>query len=646
MNNRGAVRVKSRREATGQTTVGGPFAIAGTVLMLLGGLSPLVVDVSQAHGAQAVADLPFDALGTSAVMADGEVFVFGGFDNDDSYFDSIIRFNTTTKIVTTMAAKLPGPRAWTSAVWDGTSAYVFGGYGPTCTGCSKAPLRDIVRYDPSTDTAVKLAAELPVGRQGTSAVWNGSKVFIFAGQTPGGLSSSVLTFDPGSGTVATVGGAFSSSRTETSAIWDGRNAYVFGGRGCPTGSGYCSQIARYNTTTGAMAVMGAALPGELASTSAAWDGYAAHVFGGRRCDGPCYYEWKVFRYDTTTGSLTTAPAGSIYPRYGIGVATDGNGIYLFGGGVEQDQFPSPVGYAYSTIFNYTLTPAGTASVLAVAGPGRGETRVNWGPPASNTTLGPITGYAVYRQPPIGIFSLVASLPSTARSYNDSGLGDNETWQYYVTAFNYAGEGEASNLASVTTYGLPSAPRNVAASAGPARLQMSLTWLGPASSGGAGVTSYTIYRGPVGGPLSSVAVVPSNSFTDSGLTDNAVYEYRISAGNIVGEGPLSAGAIGTAYNATAPSAPTDLVARPSGVGTVLLTWTAAGDGGRPITGHVVYRGHFVPTCACFLYGPLNTGPATQFTDTNVPTGIYQYKVAARNVVGLGAQSGAAQTVAAR
>jgi fibronectin type 3 domain-containing protein len=121
------------------------------------------------------------------------------------------------------------------------------------------------------------------------------------------------------------------------------------------------------------------------------------------------------------------------------------------------------------------------------------------------------------------------------------------------------------------------------------------------------TSYEVFRNGtlVGSPTSP-------TFTDTGLTDAVSYSYTVRALNGVAVSPAS-GAVACTPVATAPAAPTNLVATP-GNASVTLTWTASAGA----TSYKVYRGATL----------LATQAGTSFVDSSVSNGTaYTYTVVA-------------------
>ena len=102
---------------------------------------------------------------------------------------SMIPERINAESVTVMSATLPSKRSSTSAVWNGTYAYVFGG------GSESSAINQIVRYNPSTDTVTVMSATLPTGRGINAAVWTGTYAYIFGGYDGYSCLNQILRYD-------------------------------------------------------------------------------------------------------------------------------------------------------------------------------------------------------------------------------------------------------------------------------------------------------------------------------------------------------------------------------------------------------------------------------------------------------------------
>lgn len=291
-------------------------------------------------------------------------------------------------------------------------------------------------------------------------------------------------------------------------------------------------------------------------------------------------------------------------------------------------------------------PTAPRDAVAVAGPGVGEIRVSWSPPASSGGA-PLLSYRLSRGEAAGNETLLAELAPNVTRYADSGLPNGAQRFYRVSATNFVGEGPSSARVNATTFDFPSAPRSLTAGSGPGVGQITLGWQPPASSGGALITAYRVYRGETPGNESFLTQVSGamGGLTDTGLPNGAHRFYRVAAANIVGEGPRSNGA--DAFAPDYPGPPRNLTAVPGPInvsrlfaaetplGRIQLRWEA------PVfTGHVplgeyrVFRG---------------TGPGDLTQVATLPPGVlsyldratiyrpYFYEVRAVNVVGPGPAS---------
>jgi fibronectin type 3 domain-containing protein len=285
-------------------------------------------------------------------------------------------------------------------------------------------------------------------------------------------------------------------------------------------------------------------------------------------------------------------------------------------------------------------PSAPQSLTATAG--SGSVRLSWTAPASNGGS-PITGYNVYRGTSAGGESATPLATNvTTTSFTDPTVSNGTKYYYTVAAVNAVGTSPQSAEASATPQATaPSTPTALVASGGNGRV--TLSWAVPASDGGSPITGYNVYRGTSAGGESATPVatnVPSNSFTDTNVTNGSTYYYKVAAVNAVGPSPQSAEASATpSQPATAPSAPTGLTATAAN-GSVKLSWSPpASNGGAAVTGYDLYRGTTPGGEASTPVATSITG--TNFTDTGLTNGTtYYYTVTAVNAVGMSPQSGEA------
>lgn len=214
-------------------------------------------------------------------------------------------------------------------------------------------------------------------------------------------------------------------------------------------------------------------------------------------------------------------------------------------------------------------PSAARSLAAT--PGDRQVDLVWASPVSSGGS-TITNYRIYRGTTSGAETLLREVGNVL-SDTDSGLTNGVTYFYQVSAVNAVGEGPRSNEAAATpNLFLPSAPQNVAASAGDARV--SLTWETPSSGGSPPLTGYHIYRGTTSGALSLfVSLGNVLSYNDTAVTNGITYYYGISAVSAAGEGPLSLEKSATPGPLPDTTAPTLTITTPT-AGAVLTTSTVS------------------------------------------------------------------------
>jgi alpha-tubulin suppressor-like RCC1 family protein len=169
----------------------------------------------------------------------------------------------------------------------------------------------------------------------------------------------------------------------------------------------------------------------------------------------------------------------------------------------------------------------------------------------------------------------------ATSCTIEGLVDGTAYDVSVEATNADGNSMPSNTLSATPGTVSSAPQGVAASAGPASVQVS--WSAPASDGDTPITGYvaTATDQRTSARAECDVDAAATGCEIDGLTNGDAYVVVVLAQNQAGNSP-PASVPGTYTPLSVPDAPT-LVSASGGDGTITVDWSAGtSDGGTPVT----------------------------------------------------------------
>jgi fibronectin type 3 domain-containing protein len=250
-----------------------------------------------------------------------------------------------------------------------------------------------------------------------------------------------------------------------------------------------------------------------------------------------------------------------------------------------------------------------------------------------------TSYRVERSNALLGWDPLATLGQNVTTYSDTGLSPNTSYTYRVVAINTVGETPSNPATATTNPAAPAQPSGVTATAA-SSTEIDLTW-DPSTTG---ATGYKVQRSPDGtSGWTQIATPTAASYSDVGLSANTTYYYRVIATNAGGDSapsdpPASATTFG---DTTAPTAPTNLVAK--GVkAKVSLSWTASTDaGGSGLAGYEIWRS---TTGASGAFSLLNKTTGTSYTDSAVSRGrTYTYYVVAFD--GAGNRSSSSNTASA-
>jgi hypothetical protein len=173
-----------------------------------------------------------------------------------------------------------------------------------------------------------------------------------------------------------------------------------------------------------------------------------------------------------------------------------------------------------------------------ATPGVDDVTLNWTAPGTDGGSG-LFGYEIYQ---VGRASNIFIPVQT--NYTITGLKDDTSYSFRVSALNVVGAGPPSAAASATTASVPGLTKGLVAT--PGVDDVTLNWTAPASNGGSALFGYEIYQV---GRASNIFIPAQTNYTITGLKDNTSYSFRVSALNVVGAGPPSAAASATTASAT-------------------------------------------------------------------------------------------------
>ncbi len=174
----------------------------------------------------------------------------------------------------------------------------------------------------------------------------------------------------------------------------------------------------------------------------------------------------------------------------------------------------------------------------------------------------------------GVFTKIASTAANVTTYSDTTVSPSTTYTYHVTAFNAGGESLPSNNATATTPAPPpppNPPSNLTATA-VSNQQINLTWTDNSNNEdgfkiercqGAGCTTFA-----------QIAQTGPNvtSFSDTGLSSQTSFSYRVRAFNANGNSAYSNTATAATQQLPAPSGLTATPGRKGNNAFVDLSWT--------------------------------------------------------------------------
>jgi len=186
------------------------------------------------------------------------------------------------------------------------------------------------------------------------------------------------------------------------------------------------------------------------------------------------------------------------------------------------------------------------------------------------------GFRIEKQNADNSWSEISHVPANITSYSNTGLTANTSYSYRVRAYNGDAYSEYSNIATARTQQqgttVPNAPSGLTATA-TSTTQINLTWTDNSDN----ESGFRIERGNGVNPTSwsEIATVSGNvsTYSNTGLTANTDYSYRVRAYNVSGNSSFSNTATArTQQQMITVNAPSNLIASVLSSTQINLSWT--------------------------------------------------------------------------
>ena len=287
----------------------------------------------------------------------------------------------------------------------------------------------------------------------------------------------------------------------------------------------------------------------------------------------------------TTGWVTISDGVSTASAYTVTGLTNGSRYYfrVYARNAVGTSGPSNVANA---IPRYVLTAPRT--LIATPTNLSGQVRLTWTVPLSNGGRA-ITDYVIQRSPNGSTgWATITDGVNVNTAFTVTGLSNGVRYHFRVYARTGTVSGPGSNIVNAIPRIRPTAPRSLVAAPTNLSGQVRLTWLAPASNGGAAVTDYIIQRSPNGTSWATIGdgVSTATSYTAFGLINGTRYYFRVFARNAAGTSTASNAV--SAIPRTVPSQPSSFFAEADADGFYLEWGTPASTGGSPITGYLIQQ----------------------------------------------------------
>jgi len=264
--------------------------------------------------------------------------------------------------------------------------------------------------------------------------------------------------------------------------------------------------------------------------------------------------------------------GGFITKWGSYGSGDGQFNYPYDSAVDSSLNVYVADTGNNRIQKFSLYPSAPSNLTATA-VSSSQIILSWQDNSNNET-----GFKIKRKSGIkGTYSTIATVGANVTSCSDIGLTADEIYYYSVWAYNGAGDSAYSNEADATIGESPAAPSNLTATAISSPKQIKLSWQDNSNN----ERGFKIERKTgIAGTYLKIATVGAGviNYTDTNISEDITYYYRVSAYNNVGDSAYSNEANAAIVTGRLPADPSNLNARDIGSclfsprERIYLTWT--------------------------------------------------------------------------
>jgi fibronectin type 3 domain-containing protein len=519
-------------------------------------------------------------------VVNNKIYAIGGSGSPTPYHITVEEHDPATNQWVTKASMLTGRSSLAVGVVN-NKIYAVGGSG------SSGSLTTVEEYDSATNQWMT-KAPMPMGRYSLAVGVVNGKVYAIGGRKDGTCSecTTVEEYDPVMNQWTTKA-PMPTGRAELAVGMVNNKLYAIGGGG-PASSicgYYCTTVEEASFYDGPIPATPPASP--TLNTPTSITGSSVTLSWSQSAESD-FASYKIYRDNVApqTGKQAVNESDTL-----VATITDKFQTSFTDTGLNPTTTYYYKVYTYNTsglsawsneVSATTLNvPPQSVTLNTPTGITEASLTLSW----NQNSDSDFASYKVYRSTSPGVTTsstLAATITNISTvTYQDTGLLDNTTYYYKVFVFDQGGLSTGSNEVSAATLNVPPQAVTLNAPTGVTETSLTLSW---GQSPNADFASYKIYRSTSAGVTTSstlvatITVKATTSYTDTGLTGNTTYYYKVFVNDTTGlstgsnEISVSTDVAPTAVTLNTPTNPFGSV--------VDLSWSQSGAG--DFASYKVYR----------------------------------------------------------